>query len=73
MSNLEFFADVEKFLTVSQNSQKLEKHGLTARPLEAAKRVRVESLPPTVVKGTQTVKISVSPQTSLGCGAVEDK
>ncbi|XP_067429769.1 protein mono-ADP-ribosyltransferase PARP14-like isoform X1 [Thunnus thynnus] len=43
-------ADVEKFLTVSQNSQKLEKHELTARPLEAAKSVRVESLPPTVVK-----------------------
>ncbi|XP_067429640.1 protein mono-ADP-ribosyltransferase PARP14-like isoform X1 [Thunnus thynnus] len=43
-------ADVEKFFTVSQNSQKLEKHELTARPLEAAKSVRVESLPPTVVK-----------------------
>ncbi|XP_045890992.1 protein mono-ADP-ribosyltransferase PARP14-like [Micropterus dolomieu] len=43
-------ADVEKFLTVSQSSQKLQKYGLTARPLEAAKSVRVESLPPTVTK-----------------------
>ncbi|TMS03766.1 Poly [ADP-ribose] polymerase 14 [Larimichthys crocea] len=43
-------ADVEKFLTVSQSSQKLQRHGLTARLLEAAKSVRVESLPPTVVK-----------------------
>ncbi|XP_073321468.1 protein mono-ADP-ribosyltransferase PARP14-like isoform X2 [Pagrus major] len=43
-------ADVEKFLTVGQSSQKLQKQGLTARPLEAAESVRVESLPPTVVK-----------------------
>ncbi|KAM7391015.1 hypothetical protein PAMP_021733 [Pampus punctatissimus] len=43
-------ADMEKFLTGSQNSQKLQKHKLTARPLEAAKSVRVEHLPPTVVK-----------------------
>ncbi|XP_036953428.1 protein mono-ADP-ribosyltransferase PARP14-like isoform X1 [Acanthopagrus latus] len=43
-------ADVEKFLTVTQSSQKLQKHGLSARPLEAADSVRVESLPPTVVK-----------------------
>ncbi|XP_038559138.1 protein mono-ADP-ribosyltransferase PARP14-like isoform X2 [Micropterus salmoides] len=43
-------ADVEKFLTVSQSSQKLQKYGLTARPLEAAKSVRLESLPPTVTK-----------------------
>ncbi|XP_071380642.1 protein mono-ADP-ribosyltransferase PARP14-like [Centroberyx affinis] len=42
--------DVERFLTVSQSSMKLQKHGLTARLLEAAKSVRVESLPPTVVK-----------------------
>ncbi|XP_076587780.1 protein mono-ADP-ribosyltransferase PARP14-like [Chaetodon auriga] len=43
-------ADVEKFLTVKQSSQKLQRHGLTARPLEAAKSVRVENLPPTVIK-----------------------
>ncbi|XP_054466481.1 protein mono-ADP-ribosyltransferase PARP14-like [Anoplopoma fimbria] len=43
-------ADVEKFLTVSQSSQKLQKRGLTARPLEAAESVRVESIPPKVVK-----------------------
>uniref|UniRef100_UPI003AADF9E6 protein mono-ADP-ribosyltransferase PARP14-like n=1 Tax=Centroberyx gerrardi TaxID=166262 RepID=UPI003AADF9E6 len=42
--------DVERFLTVSQSSMKLQRHGLTARLLEAAKSVRVESLPPTVVK-----------------------
>ncbi|KAM7415528.1 hypothetical protein PAMA_017845 [Pampus argenteus] len=42
-------ADMEKFLR-SQNSQKLQKHKLTARPLEATKSVRVEHLPPTVVK-----------------------
>ncbi|KAF3853284.1 hypothetical protein F7725_013972 [Dissostichus mawsoni] len=42
--------DVEKFLTGSQCSQKLQKHGLTARPLEAAESVRVENLPPTVIK-----------------------
>ncbi|XP_029295286.1 protein mono-ADP-ribosyltransferase PARP14-like isoform X2 [Cottoperca gobio] len=40
-------ADVEKFLTASL---KLQRHGLTARPLEAAESVRVESLPLTVVK-----------------------
>ncbi|XP_074495688.1 protein mono-ADP-ribosyltransferase PARP14-like [Sebastes fasciatus] len=43
-------ADVEKFLAVSRSSQKLQRHGLTARPLEAAESVRVESLPPAVVK-----------------------
>ncbi|KAI4819928.1 hypothetical protein KUCAC02_027929, partial [Chaenocephalus aceratus] len=43
-------ADVDKFLTGSQCSQKLRKHGLTARPLEAAESIRVENLPPTVVK-----------------------
>ncbi|KAM6944682.1 protein mono-ADP-ribosyltransferase PARP14-like [Lycodopsis pacificus] len=43
-------ADVEKFLSVSESSQKLQKRGLTARPLEAAESVRVESLPPNVVK-----------------------
>ncbi|KAL7391183.1 hypothetical protein ABVT39_005598 [Epinephelus coioides] len=41
-------ADVERFL--GRSSQKLQRHGLTARPLEAAESVRVESLPPTVVK-----------------------
>ncbi|XP_070760235.1 protein mono-ADP-ribosyltransferase PARP14-like isoform X2 [Enoplosus armatus] len=43
-------ADAEKFLAAGQSSQKLQRHGLTARPLEATKSVRVESLPPTVVK-----------------------
>ncbi|TDH12644.1 hypothetical protein EPR50_G00049200 [Perca flavescens] len=43
-------ADVEKFLSVSESSQKLQKRGLSARPLEAAESVRVENLPPTVVK-----------------------
>ncbi|XP_068559360.1 protein mono-ADP-ribosyltransferase PARP14-like [Cebidichthys violaceus] len=43
-------ADVEKFLSVSESSQKLQKRGLTARPLEAAESVRVESLPPNMVK-----------------------
>ncbi|XP_078027150.1 protein mono-ADP-ribosyltransferase PARP14-like isoform X4 [Epinephelus lanceolatus] len=41
-------ADVERFL--GRSSQKLQRHGLTARPLEAAESVRVESLPPTVVE-----------------------
>ncbi|XP_031695676.1 protein mono-ADP-ribosyltransferase PARP14-like, partial [Anarrhichthys ocellatus] len=45
-----FSPDVEKFLSVSESSQKLQKRGLTARPLEAAESVRVESLPPNVVK-----------------------
>ncbi|XP_062272834.1 protein mono-ADP-ribosyltransferase PARP14-like isoform X3 [Scomber scombrus] len=43
-------ADVEKFFTVSQSSRKLEKLELTARRLEAAKSVRVEDLPPNMVK-----------------------
>ncbi|XP_041855414.1 protein mono-ADP-ribosyltransferase PARP14-like isoform X2 [Melanotaenia boesemani] len=43
-------ADVEKFVSVSQTNSKMQKHRLTARPLEAAKSVRMESLPPTVVK-----------------------
>ncbi|XP_074526876.1 protein mono-ADP-ribosyltransferase PARP14-like [Halichoeres trimaculatus] len=43
-------AGVEKFLAVSQSSQKLQKHKVTARRLEAAKSVRVESLPPRVVE-----------------------
>ncbi|KAM9360379.1 protein mono-ADP-ribosyltransferase PARP14-like [Symphorus nematophorus] len=43
-------ADVEKFLTVSQSSQRLQRHGLTARPLEAAKSIQVENLPLNVVK-----------------------
>ncbi|XP_053181167.1 protein mono-ADP-ribosyltransferase PARP14-like [Scomber japonicus] len=43
-------ADAEKFLTVSQSSRKLEKHELTAWRLEAAKSVRVEDLPPNIVK-----------------------
>ncbi|XP_040897571.1 protein mono-ADP-ribosyltransferase PARP14-like isoform X2 [Toxotes jaculatrix] len=43
-------ADAERFLAVSQTSRKMQKHGLTARPLQAAKSIRVENLPPTVVK-----------------------
>ncbi|XP_072243280.1 protein mono-ADP-ribosyltransferase PARP14-like [Leuresthes tenuis] len=43
-------ADVDKFIRVGQNSSKMQKHGLTVRPLEAAKSIRMESLPPTVVK-----------------------
>ncbi|XP_031164633.1 protein mono-ADP-ribosyltransferase PARP14-like isoform X3 [Sander lucioperca] len=43
-------ADVEKFLSVGESSQKLQKRGLSARPLEAAESVRVENLPPTVLK-----------------------
>ncbi|XP_034396584.1 protein mono-ADP-ribosyltransferase PARP14-like [Cyclopterus lumpus] len=43
-------ADQEKFLAVSQSTQKLQKRGLTTRPLEAAVSVRLESLPPNVVK-----------------------
>ncbi|XP_035999477.1 protein mono-ADP-ribosyltransferase PARP14 [Fundulus heteroclitus] len=42
--------DVEKFVSVSQTNSKMKKLGLTARPLEAAKSIRMESLPPTVVK-----------------------
>ncbi|KAM7019145.1 protein mono-ADP-ribosyltransferase PARP14-like [Tautogolabrus adspersus] len=42
--------DVEKFLAVSQTSQKLQKHKLTAWKLEETKSVRVESLPPTVIE-----------------------
>jgi len=50
--------EVDKFISVGQNSLKMQKHGLTVRPLEAAKSIRKESLPPTVVKGTQTVQHS---------------
>ncbi|KAM3868382.1 protein mono-ADP-ribosyltransferase PARP14-like [Diretmus argenteus] len=42
--------DGESFFTASQNSTKLQRHGLTARLLEEAQSVRVESLPRTVVK-----------------------
>ncbi|XP_026178055.1 protein mono-ADP-ribosyltransferase PARP14-like isoform X2 [Mastacembelus armatus] len=43
-------ADALRFLSLSETSPKLQKYGLTARLLEAAKSVRVENLPPTVVK-----------------------
>ncbi|XP_069576160.1 protein mono-ADP-ribosyltransferase PARP14-like [Brachyistius frenatus] len=43
-------AGVQRFLAAGPTSRKLQKHGLTARPLEAATSVRVESLPPNVVK-----------------------
>lgn len=49
---MEYFADAERFLTASQTSSKMQKQGLTAQPLEATKSVRVESLHPTVGKGT---------------------
>ncbi|XP_005753403.1 poly [ADP-ribose] polymerase 14-like [Pundamilia nyererei] len=42
-------ADVERFLSVSQTSTKMKKQGLTARPLEAATNIRVESPPLTVI------------------------
>ncbi|XP_026198211.1 protein mono-ADP-ribosyltransferase PARP14-like [Anabas testudineus] len=42
--------DVERFLTGSQTSTKMQKYGLTARLLEAATSVRVENLPPSAVK-----------------------
>ncbi|XP_024120294.1 protein mono-ADP-ribosyltransferase PARP14, partial [Oryzias melastigma] len=45
-------ADSEKFLSVSQKNKKMQKHGLTARPLEAAQSVRVENLPPSLVIDT---------------------
>ncbi|CAJ1069628.1 protein mono-ADP-ribosyltransferase PARP14-like isoform X2 [Xyrichtys novacula] len=44
-------ADAEKFLTVSQSNQKLQKYKLTAWQLEAAKSIRVENLSPRVVEG----------------------
>uniref|UniRef100_A0A3B3HJV2 Poly [ADP-ribose] polymerase n=1 Tax=Oryzias latipes TaxID=8090 RepID=A0A3B3HJV2_ORYLA len=40
--NLDYFIDAEKFLSVSQDNKKLQKHGLTARLPEPAKSVRVE-------------------------------
>ncbi|XP_070689465.1 protein mono-ADP-ribosyltransferase PARP14 [Pempheris klunzingeri] len=43
-------ADVEKFLSVSRTSRKLQKHELTVWPLEAAESVRVEGVPPTVIE-----------------------
>ncbi|MEQ2268417.1 hypothetical protein XENORESO_014760 [Xenotaenia resolanae] len=43
-------ADVEKFVSVSRTNSKMKKLGLTARPLGAAKSIRMECLPPTVVK-----------------------
>ncbi|XP_037535922.1 protein mono-ADP-ribosyltransferase PARP14 [Nematolebias whitei] len=43
-------ADVERFVSVSRSHAKIRKLGLRARPLEAAKSIRVESLPPTAVK-----------------------
>ncbi|XP_027872328.1 protein mono-ADP-ribosyltransferase PARP14-like [Xiphophorus couchianus] len=42
--------DVEKFISVSQKNSKVKKLGLTVRPLGAAKSVRMESLPPSVLK-----------------------
>ncbi|XP_029365480.1 protein mono-ADP-ribosyltransferase PARP14-like [Echeneis naucrates] len=42
--------DAEKFVTASRSSRKMQKHGLTARPLEAATSLRVENLPSAAVK-----------------------
>ncbi|XP_020792036.2 LOW QUALITY PROTEIN: protein mono-ADP-ribosyltransferase PARP14-like [Boleophthalmus pectinirostris] len=42
--------DAEKFMSLSQSSSKLSKRGLTATLLEPATNVRVENLPPAVVK-----------------------
>ncbi|XP_028268993.1 protein mono-ADP-ribosyltransferase PARP14-like isoform X3 [Parambassis ranga] len=43
-------ADVQRFITASQTSTKMQRLGLMARPLEVPRSVRVESLPPNVVK-----------------------
>ncbi|KAM4615976.1 protein mono-ADP-ribosyltransferase PARP14-like isoform 2-T2 [Polymixia lowei] len=42
--------DVERFLAVSQDNVKLQRHGLSIRLLEAAQCVRVETLPHSVVR-----------------------
>ncbi|KAF7661629.1 hypothetical protein LDENG_00257320 [Lucifuga dentata] len=42
--------DVERFLAAAQNSPKLQKHGLSTRPLQAATAIRVENVPATVAK-----------------------
>ncbi|XP_029985691.1 protein mono-ADP-ribosyltransferase PARP14-like isoform X1 [Sphaeramia orbicularis] len=42
--------DGEKFMSVSKSSDKLWKRGMSARPLEAATSVRVETIPEAVVK-----------------------
>lgn len=43
--------DADGFLAAAQSSQKLQRYGLTSRPLEAARSVRVEALPPAVGTG----------------------
>ncbi|XP_041643514.1 protein mono-ADP-ribosyltransferase PARP14-like [Cheilinus undulatus] len=43
-------ADVEKFLSGSPTNKMMQKHKLTARPLEVGKSVRVEKLPATVIE-----------------------
>nr|XP_013763384.1 PREDICTED: poly [ADP-ribose] polymerase 14-like [Pundamilia nyererei] len=48
---------ITRFLTDSKTSTKFQKHGLSARPLEAATSVRVESFPPTVVKVVEEICI----------------
>ncbi|KAM9392684.1 protein mono-ADP-ribosyltransferase PARP14-like isoform 2-T2 [Pholidichthys leucotaenia] len=43
-------ADLEQFLSVGPTHPKIKKHGLSVQLLEEAKSIRVEELPPTVVK-----------------------
>ncbi|XP_041642867.1 protein mono-ADP-ribosyltransferase PARP14-like [Cheilinus undulatus] len=43
-------ADVEKFVSVSPTNKMMQKHKLTARPLEVGKSVRVEKLPAAVIE-----------------------
>ncbi|XP_033829096.1 protein mono-ADP-ribosyltransferase PARP14-like [Periophthalmus magnuspinnatus] len=42
--------DTEKFMTLSQSNSRLHKQGLTATLLDPATKVRVENLPPNVVR-----------------------
>ncbi|XP_015250579.1 PREDICTED: poly [ADP-ribose] polymerase 14-like [Cyprinodon variegatus] len=44
--------DAEKFISVSQTNSKMRNQGLTARRLGAAKSIKIECVPPTVVKDT---------------------
>ncbi|XP_015250570.1 PREDICTED: poly [ADP-ribose] polymerase 14 [Cyprinodon variegatus] len=43
-------SDVEKFISSSQTSSKMKKNGLKARPLGAAKSIRMERIPSNVLK-----------------------
>lgn len=61
------FTDVQRFIAASQTSTKMQRLGLTARPLEAPRSVRVESLPPTVVKGAEPAQSFFSLMISVMC------